>query len=144
MSTILVQKTLKSWRFLAKSFDILFRPANPLIRIVDEFESWTQDELDYAKEAGNIEKFNTVAELVGDGIRGPRVYAELSTSKILTMEYIGGFSLMQIIILVKQNKRNKLKEIGFDGKTIINKLIRNILETSHVHGFSMPILILQI
>ena len=133
--TILVQKDLEILRFLAKSFDILFRPANPLIRIVDEFESWTQDELDYAKEAGNIEKFNTVAELVGDGIRGPRVYAELCTSKILTMEYIGGFSLMQIIILVKQNKRNKLKEIGFDGKTIINKLIRNILETSHVHGF---------
>ncbi|KKQ36502.1 MAG: ABC-1 domain-containing protein [Candidatus Roizmanbacteria bacterium GW2011_GWA2_37_7] len=131
----LVQKDLAIMRFLAKSFDVLFQPTNLLARIVDEFESWTQDELDYAIEAKNIEKFNTVAALVGDGIRGPKVYTELSTSKILTMEYMEGYGLAQIIGFVRQKNTKKLKEIGFNGKQIINKLIRNILETSHVHGF---------
>lgn len=131
----LVQKDLTILRFLAKSFDILFRPTNSLTNIVAEFESWTQDELDYELEANNIEKFNKVSELVSDGFRGPKVLKELSTSKILTMEYIEGYSLTQIISLVKQNNFKKLKQIAFNGKEVISKLIRNILETSHVHGF---------
>lgn len=131
----LVQKDLTIMKLLAKSFDVLFRPTNKLSSIVEEFKSWTQDELDYVLEASNIEKFDKVAELVGDGIRGPKVYTELSTSKILTMEFVGGYNLTQIIGFIKNKDAKRLKQIGFDGKEVTLKLIRNILETSHVHGF---------
>ena len=131
----LVQNDLAIMKFLAKSFDLLFRPTNKLSNIVEEFESWTQDELDYMLEASNIEKFDKVAELVGDGIRGPKVNRELSTSKILTMEFIEGYNLTQIIGFIKNNDTKKLKQIEFNGKEVTLKLIRNILETSHVHGF---------
>ena len=131
----LVQNDLAIMKFLAKLFDVLFRPTNKLSNIVEEFESWTRDELDYVLEANNIEKFDKVAELVGDGIRGPKVYKELSTSKILTMEYIDGYSLTQIIGFIRHKDAIKLKQVRFDGKEVTLKLIRNILETSHVHGF---------
>ena len=131
----LVQHDLAIMKFVAKSFDLLFRPTNKLSNIVEEFESWTQDELDYVLEASNIEKFDKVADLVGDGIRGPKVYTQLSTSKILTMEFIDGYNLTQIIGFIRHKETKKLKQIGFDGKEVTLKLIRNILETSHVHGF---------
>jgi ubiquinone biosynthesis protein len=131
----LVQKDLAIMRFLAKSFDLLFHPTNELVRIVDEFEAWTHDELNYVIEANNIKKFNEVAGLVDDGIRGPEVYPELSTSKVLTMEYIEGHSLTQIVGLVRHSNSKIINQIGFNGEEVVTKLIRNILETSHVHGF---------
>lgn len=131
----LVRNDLAIMKFLAKSFDILLRPTNRLSNVVDEFEAWTRDELNYETEAKNIETFNAVAELVDDGIRGPKVYRQLTTKNVLTMEYIEGYSLTQIIGFVRRGDRKKLKELGFDGKEVINALIRNILETAHVHGF---------
>lgn len=130
-----VQRDLSIMRFLAKLFDFWFRPANKLINVVEEFEAWTKDELDYSLEATNIEKFNIAASLVGDGIRGPKVYKELSTSKVLTMEFIDGYSLTQIISLLKEGEKKKVQELGFDGKDITKKLIKNMLEMCHVQGF---------
>ncbi|MEK6839540.1 MAG: AarF/UbiB family protein, partial [Nanoarchaeota archaeon] len=132
---LVVRRDLAIMRFLARLFDLWFHPANKLINIVEEFETWTKDELDYSLEATNIEKFNETAKLVGDGIRGPKVHKELSTSKILTMEFIDGCSLTQIITLLKEGKKKRVRELGFDGKDIVGKLIKNMLEMSHVHGF---------
>lgn len=132
---LVVRRDLAIMRFLARLFDLWFRPTNKLINIVEEFESWTKDELDYSLEAANMEKFNETASLVGDGIRGPSVHKELSTSKVLTMEFIDGYSLTQIITLLKEGQKKQVNELGFDGKDIVGKLIKNMLEMSHVHGF---------
>ena len=132
---VLVRRDIAIMRFLAKLFDFWFNPSNKLISIVEEFELWTKDELDYSLEVENIEKFNKVAELVGDGIRGPKVYKELSTPRVLTMEFIEGKSLTQVIALKRQGKKKKVAELGFNGKDVVNKLIKNMLEMSHVHGF---------
>jgi ubiquinone biosynthesis protein len=94
--------------------------------------------LDYQLEAVNIERFNELENIVKDGIRGPRIYQKYSTNKVLVMEYVDGYSLSQII-QAKRDKNtailNKLKSLNFDGKLIVNKLIRNTLEMSHIHGF---------
>lgn len=130
-----VRRDLAIMRFLARLFDLWFHPANKLINIVEEFNTWTNDELDYSLEAINIEKFNETARIMGDDIRGPKIYRELSTSKVLTMEFIDGYSLTQIITLLKEGKKKQIRELGFDGKNIVDKLIKNMLEMSHVHGF---------
>ena len=132
---LVVRRDLAIMRFMARFFDLWIHPANKFINIVEEFEVWTKDELDYTLEASNIEKFNNTAKLVGDGIRGPNVYKELSTSKVLTMEFIDGYSLTQIITLLREGKKRQVSELGFDGKDIVGKLIKNMLEMSHVHGF---------
>ncbi|MDP4011404.1 MAG: AarF/ABC1/UbiB kinase family protein [Candidatus Roizmanbacteria bacterium] len=132
---LLVRSDLGIMKFLARLFDFWFRPTNKLINIVEEFEIWTKDELDYSLEATNIERFNRVASLVGDGIRGPKVYKNLSTPKVLTMEFIDGYSLTQIITLLREGKKKQVRELGFDGKDVVDKLIKNMLEMAHIHGF---------
>lgn len=133
-----VDSDLSILKKIALVVDIVFKPANKIINIVEEFELWTKDELNYELEAANIDKFNDLENIVKDGIRGPKVYRKYSTKKVLVMEYIDGFSLSQII----QAKRDKntaildeLKSLGFDGKLVVNKLIRNTLEMSHIYGF---------
>lgn len=134
----LVESDLSILRKIAWLVDMLFRPSNKLSNIVEEFESWTKDELNYELEATNIEKFNEVEKLVKDGIRGPKVYRKFSTPRVLTMEYINGFNLSHIIRSKKEKNSATLKELellGFDGKEIVSHLIRNTLEMSHIHGF---------
>ncbi len=132
---LVVRRDLGIMKFLARLFDFWFRPTNKLINIVEEFEIWTKDELDYSLEATNIEKFNEMADLVGDGIRGPKVYKNLSTPRVLTMEFIEGCSLTQIITLLRADKKKQVKGLGFDGKEIVDKLIKNMLEMAHIHGY---------
>ncbi len=126
----LVESDLSILRKIAWLVDISFRPSNKLGALVEEFESWTKDELNYELEASNIERFNEVEKLVNDGIRGPKVYRKFSTPKVLTMEYIDGFNLSHII-----RSKKELRPQGFDGKKIVSHLIRNTLEMSHIQGF---------
>lgn len=133
-----VDSDLSLLRKIALIADVIFKPANKMTKIVEEFEVWTKDELNYELEATNIERFNDLENVVKDGIRGPKVYQKYSTQKVLVMEYVDGFSLSQII-QAKRDKNtailNKIKSLGFDGKLVVNKLIRNTLEMSHIHGF---------
>jgi ubiquinone biosynthesis protein len=57
--------------------------------VVDEFESAILAELDFQREAQNMRRF---ARAAGDSrsYRVPRVYDELSTRRVLTMEFIVG------------------------------------------------------
>jgi len=133
-----VRSDISILRKFAWFVDLIFRPANKFTKIVDEFESWTKDELNYKLEADFIEKFNKFEIIVDDGIRGPKVYSELSTTKILTMEFVEGYSLAQIIQANRDNNKKIQKEIktwGFNGENIVSKLIRNTLEMTHLHGF---------
>lgn len=118
--------------------DFIFRPANKFVTIINEFELWTKDELQYEIEAKNIETFNYFESLINNGIRGPKVYRKYSSSKILTMEFIEGYSLAQIIQAVREKNldiQKKLTAWKFKGDEIVNKLMRNSLEMSHIHGF---------
>ncbi len=130
----IVDSDLALLKKIAWIVDVLFKPHNKLSKIIEEFESWTKDELNYELEAINIEKFNKIESLIRNGIRGPKVYKKLSTTRVLTMEYIDGHSLKKI---VQENWKDSktLKSLGFNGKEIISHLIRNALEMSHIHGF---------
>ena len=131
----IILRDLSIVRFLAKTIDTVFQPSSKLIRFVDEFEVWTKDELDFLLEATNSEKFNEVSSLVGDGIRAPKIYRNLTTSKVLTMEFIEGYSLTQIISLLRNGKESQVLDLGFHGDEVVMQLIRNMLEMSHIHGF---------
>ena len=48
---LVVHRDLGIMKFLAHLVDFWFRPTNKLINIVEEFEIWTKDELDYSLEA---------------------------------------------------------------------------------------------
>lgn len=130
-----INKDMRILKIIASTVDFLIKPANKMSKVVKEFEEWTRDELNYKLEATNIKRFNEVSEKVGDGIRGPKVYEQYSSLKVLTMEYIDGYSLSQIIGFIRGNDQEKLKLIKFDGKDTVQKLVRNLLEAAHIYGF---------
>lgn len=64
--------------------------------IVREFERAIRKELDFSSEAKNIEKFRHNFKDV-DYIHIPKVYREVSTSKVLTMEFVEGTKITDAV-----------------------------------------------
>ena len=67
------------------------QPYRP-IATVDEFRRIVRRELDFAREARNLEQFARNFSRASH-VRIPRLYPELSTSRILTMEWLDGAKL---------------------------------------------------
>jgi len=86
---------------------------NPKL-IVGEFKRWTEQELDFIREASNIEIFRNNF-MKNKNIIIPKLYEKYSTKKILTMDFIDGVELNDIK-KVKERKYNinKLVKIGLD------------------------------
>lgn len=103
-----------------------------LKEVYQEFEEVITDELDYTKEANNIEKFRD-SFLGFPGVSVPNVYRELSTSKILVMEFIDG---------VKINEADKLEGIQVNKKRIASILflsyLKQLLEDGFFHADPHP------
>ncbi|WML45789.1 AarF/UbiB family protein [Neobacillus sp. PS3-40] len=96
-----------------------------LREVYQEFEEVIIEELDYIKEAKNIEKFRE--NFLGfPGVSVPNVYGELSTSKILVMEYIEG---------VKINEVDKLEELRVNKKKLASILFLSYLKQIMEDGF---------
>ncbi|KKR78018.1 MAG: ubiquinone biosynthesis protein UbiB, partial [Candidatus Nomurabacteria bacterium GW2011_GWA2_40_9] len=96
-----------------------------LVRIVEEFSKWTNDELNFKIEARNAKRFRK--NFSGSRIvRIPKIYDDYTRERIIVMEFIDGIELHN----VEEIKRKKL---DFD------KIIKNgfdvILTSVFVHGF---------
>lgn len=116
--------------YLAELVDKNFKQKliNP-IKIIDEFKLYTEHELDYLKEAMNIENFyhkNIEGEL-----KIPLVYKELSTQKVLVMEFIEGKE-----VKFYKNKPLKTKKIIF--QKIINAVFKSIFIDGIFHADPHP------
>ena len=73
------------------------------VQIIHEFSKWTEKELDFKREAINAKRF--ARNFANDTtIKIPEVYDELTTEKILVMEFIEGIDLHDI----KQLKKEKI------------------------------------
>ena len=68
------------------------RVVDPL-KVVQEFVRWTERELDYLREAEHLSKLRDQAVRHGFNIKIPKVYSDLTTRKILVMEFIEGENL---------------------------------------------------
>lgn len=122
----IIQKDITIMRFLAKRINDYipqFRIYN-LPRIVDEFESSILKEIDYNQEAINILRFdNNFKE--NEAIYVPKVYKEYSTEKLLTMEFIGGKKVSDVIE----------SDEGFDKPLIAKREIDSYFQQVLIDGF---------
>jgi len=99
---------------------------------VKEFASWTREELDLKREAENAQVFQKNMESE-ENVRVPDVYMEMTTEKVMTMEYVDS---------VKIDDKEALEEIGIDGeeiaKTGIEAFIKQILRDGFLHADPHP------
>lgn len=64
--------------------------ANP-VGIIDDFASTIREELDFTREAANMDEFNRImAELGHADVRAPRVVHDYTTRRVITMERFRG------------------------------------------------------
>ena len=99
------------------------RRFNP-IRIVNEFREWTEKELDFRLEARNAKRFEQNFKK-SKTVHIPKVYDELTSEKVLTLEFIDGVELHRI----KEIKKRK-----FDFNKIIKNGFDAIMTQVFVHG----------
>ncbi len=86
--------------------------------IAEEFEKYTKKELDFLAEAKNIEVFYEHYKY-SPIIKIPKLYMELSTSKVIVMEFIDGEKISILTSLTREQKK-KIAQIFY--KTFIEQI----------------------
>jgi ubiquinone biosynthesis protein len=93
--------------------------------VVEEFRTTILRELDYQIEGRNADKLRDIHEK-DDNIRVPLVHWDLTTQKVLVMEYVEG---------IKFANRDLLVEMGYDCRDVAEQTVSAILTELLLHGF---------
>lgn len=134
----LIKQDLKILLLLTRAIDFFSKKVNKLTDLAEQFRDWTIEELDLTKELENLEEYSKLNNQYRQDVVVPKVYQRYSTSNILTMEYIEGVSIATIIRKIREDDESFIKEVearGFDKKLVVDKIIRHILESVHIHGY---------
>ena len=103
---------------------------------IRELDSWTADELDYRREATQCDML--ARNSAGSSTeRIPRVYWDLTTVRLLTMEFLNGPSVSSYLRMVEANDAAGIEELrraGFDAHVFCGNIIANFLQDAFHHG----------
>jgi len=103
---------------------------------VRELSTWTVDELDYCREAA-------YAKILGDNAVGsttekiPKIYWDLCSQPVLTMEYLDGPSVSSYIRMLESNDHAQLDDLkakGFVPSVFSSNVISNFLNDAFRFG----------
>lgn len=95
------------------------------IAIVEEFARSLSREIDFSIELANIQRFGRQFEK-NPAVHVPQVYPELSSDRLLVMEYVVG---------IKSSNVEELREKGYDLTIIAERGANLVMEQVFVHGF---------
>lgn len=93
--------------------------------VLDELWEVTKEEMDFLKEAANMEEFAKLNEKVAF-VATPVLYREFTTDRVLVMEYIDGCSI---------DAKDTLLERGYDLDEVGSKLVDNYMKQVIEDGF---------
>lgn len=100
--------------------------------VLDEMWAVAQEEMDFIKEAANMEEFARCNADVSY-VRTPRLYREHTTSRVLVMEYIDGCAI---------NDKAALSAGGYDldeiGRKYANSFIKQVMDDGFFHADPHP------
>lgn len=103
---------------------------------VREFNDWIQDELDYRREAAYAEVLRRNAQETPTEVV-PRIHWDLTTARILTMDFLEGFSVLEYLRIRDENDERRLAEmeqIGFQPEKFLSNVISNFLSDAFRFG----------
>ena len=96
-----------------------------LVALIDELGKRVFEEMDYINEAENAEKFRDMHQK-NTKIAVPKIYNELTSRRVLTMEWIEGTKLTNL---------DDVKKLGIDPDEMIDIGVQCSLEQLLEHGF---------
>jgi ubiquinone biosynthesis protein len=102
------------------------------VKIVEEFARTLEKEIDYTIEALNLERF--ARQFLDDStIYIPKVFRNLTTARVLTMEYIDGIKVSEI---------DRAEMIGLDKKIVnargVDLFLRQVFDHGYFHADPHP------
>lgn len=109
-----------------------FKNLVDLDMVLDELWSVAQEEMDFLKEAANMDEFSRNNASV-QYVTTPKLYHEYSTGQVLAMEYIDGYSLDDVESL--QNAGYDMDEIG---TKFVNNFIKQVMDDGFFHADPHP------
>lgn len=96
-----------------------------LLALVDEFAYTLRNELDYRREGQNADRFRR--NFAGDaGAYIPRVYWDYTTTRVLTLERVGGIKIADV---------SALEAAGIDRHALARNAVRLMLREAFEFGF---------
>jgi ubiquinone biosynthesis protein len=99
--------------------------------LVSEFEGVIRRELDYEAEAMNARRFGV--NFAGTPVKIPGIYTDLTTKRVLTMEFIGGTRFYDIRpVLLAPAERRRVATMGADA------IFKMAFEDGFFHGDPHP------
>jgi aarF domain-containing kinase len=100
--------------------------ANP-VGVVDDFAATLAEELDFRKEAANLQRFNEImAELGHKNVRAPVPHLELTTARVLVMERFIG---------IRVDAFDEIRRRGVDGEVKLVAGLRAWFQCVVFYGF---------
>lgn len=109
-----------------------FKNLVDLDMVLDELWSVAQEEMDFLKEAANMDEFSRNNASV-QYVTTPKLYHEYSTGHVLVMEYIDGYSLDDV---------ESLQNVGYDmdeiGTKFVNNFIKQVMDDGFFHADPHP------
>lgn len=122
-------KNLKKLAVLLDKFDPKSDGADrDWVNIYEESERLLYLEIDYLHEAKNTDRFAKDFEDI-DWVRVPKVIREVTTPRVLVMEYVESLKLTDIAQIEKLGLDRKLL-----AKRVADAFVRQIVETSYFHA----------
>ncbi|MCA9352778.1 AarF/ABC1/UbiB kinase family protein [Patescibacteria group bacterium] len=101
------------------------------VDLVCEIEKWLLEETNYFYEMRNIEAMRR--DLVSfDNIIIPRAYPELSSKNIFVMDWINGYSMLE---LIRMKRKGELPEFPFSLEEKLEELIHDVAIKSLLRGY---------
>ncbi len=105
--------------------------------LVDEFARWTVEELDYRIEARHASVLRNNAQ--GDPFeRNPRVYPEHTTARVLTLDYLEGIPVLDVVAAIRNQDAALLQVLaaqGHDPRRIASHIVWNALNQIYRFGY---------
>jgi ubiquinone biosynthesis protein len=107
-----------------------------LAKASEEFIGWTREELDYRVEARHMEALGHNTRDCSSEVV-PKLYRELTTSRILVTEFLEGITVLDYIRSLEAGSNahdDQLDRIGFDPEEFARNIIRNFVIDAFTDG----------
>jgi predicted unusual protein kinase regulating ubiquinone biosynthesis (AarF/ABC1/UbiB family) len=105
--------------------------------LVEEFARWTDEELDYRNEARHAANLRRNAE--EDPLEwNPRIFPECTTSRVLTIEYLEGIPVIDIVTAIRRGDvvfLERLAARGHNPRRIAAHIVWNALNQIYRFGY---------
>ena len=121
----IVGTDLASSRMICKIYETFDPQPLELLPLLDEMQKYLRLELDFRREVENAER---VRALFADeeSVIIPKIHHELSTERVITMEFVGG---------IKVTEKEQLIAAGISPRQVVNGLMAIYNQMILAHGF---------